>query len=87
MVTNCSVCADHAKKQPSELLKHHHHFLGRRLELTFSSFAENITYSVCYRSRFIEVTKLEFLRRVVAIEELKRQFGVHGIPAEINGIG
>ena len=48
MVTNCSVCADYAKKQPSELLKHHHHFLGRRLELTYLSFVENIIiYFLC----------------------------------------
>ena len=39
--------------------------------------------SVCYRSKFIEVTKLESLWSGAVIEELKRQFGVHGIPAEV----
>ena len=48
MVTNCSVCADYAKEQPSEPLKpsDHHHFFGRRLEPTCFSFVENIIYSL-----------------------------------------
>ena len=39
--------------------------------------------SVCSCSKFPEVTKVESLRNSVVVEELKRQFGVHGIPAEV----
>ena len=39
--------------------------------------------AVCYRSKFPEVTKMESLRSSVVVEELKRQFGAHGIPAEV----
>jgi len=53
------------------------------LARTYLSFAENTIYSVCYHSKFIEVTKLESLRSGTVREELKRQFGVHGIPAEV----
>ena len=39
--------------------------------------------SVCYGSKFPEVTKLESLRSSAVVGELKRQFGVHGIPTEV----
>ena len=38
---------------------------------------------MCYRSKFPEVTNIEPLRSSVVVEELKRKFGVHGIPAEV----
>lgn len=49
----------------------------------FEFRGEHYLLSVCYRSRFPEVTKLESLRSGAVVEELKRQFGVHGIPAEV----
>ena len=49
----------------------------------FEFRGEHYLLSVCYRSRFPEVTKLELLRSGAVVEELKRQFGVHGIPAEV----
>ena len=86
MVHNCSVCADYAKNQPSEPLKPSMppslpwKKIGTDL---FEFHGEHYLLSVCYRSKFIEVTKLEYLRSGAVIEELKRQFGVHGIPAEV----
>ena len=44
---------------------------------------EHYSLSVCYRSKFPEVTKMESLRGSVVVEELKRQFGVHGIPEDV----
>ena len=86
MVTNCSVCADYAKKQPSEPLKPSvpPSLPWKKIGTDLFEFrGEHYVLSVCYRSKFIEVTKLEFLRSGAVIEELKRQFGVHGIPAEV----
>ena len=86
MVTNCSVCVDYAKKQPSEPLKPSipPSLPWKKIGTDLFEFrGEHYLLSVCYRSKFIEVTKLEFLRSGAVIEELKRQFGVHGIPAEV----
>ena len=86
MVNNCSVCADYAKNQPSEPLKPSvppslpWKKIGTEL---FEFRGEHYLLSVCYRSKFIEVTKLESLGSGAVIEELKRQFGVRGIPAEV----
>ena len=86
MVTNCSVCADFAKKQPTEPLKPTvppslpWQKIGTDL---FEFQGEHYLLSVCYRSKFPEVTKMESLRSSVVVEELKRQFGAHGIPAEV----
>ena len=44
---------------------------------------EHYSLSVCYRSKFPEVTKMESLRGSVVVEELKRQFGVHRIPEDV----
>ena len=87
MVTNCSVCADFAKKQPTEPLRPTvpPSFPWQKIGTDLFEF-QGVHYllSVCYRSKFLEVTKMESLRRsVVVIEELKRQFGVHEIPAEV----
>ena len=82
MVTNCSVCADFAKKQPTEPLKPTvppslpWQKIGTDL---FEFQGEHYLLSVCYRSKFPEVTKMEYLRSSAVVEELKRQFGVHGI--------
>ena len=86
MVTNCSVCADYARKQPSEPLKPSAppKYPWKKIGTDLFEFrGEHYLLSVCYRSKFIEVTKLDFLRSGAVIEELKRQFGVHGIPAEV----
>ena len=86
MVTNCSVCADLAKKQPTRSLKPTvppslpWQNIGTDL---FEFQGEHYLLSVCYRSKFPEVSKMESLRSSVVVEELKRQFGVHGIPAEV----
>ena len=86
MVTNCSVCADLAKKQPTGSLKPTvppslpWQNIGTDL---FEFQGEHYLLSVCYRSKFPEVTKMESLRSSVVVQELKRQFGVHGIPAEV----
>ena len=86
MITNCSVCADLAKKQPTGSLKPTvppslpWQNIGTDL---FEFQGEHYLLSVCYRSKFPEVTKMESLRSSVVVEELKRQFGVHGIPAEV----
>ena len=84
MVTNCSVCADFAKKQPSEPLKPAippslpWKKMGTDL---FEFHGEHYLLSVCYLSKFPEVTKMKSLRSSAVVEELKRQFGIHGIPA------
>ena len=86
MVTNCSVCADYAKKQPSEPLKPSvpPSLPWKKIGTDLFEFrGEHYLLSVCYRSKFLEVAKLESLRSGAVIEELKRQFGVHGIPAEV----
>ena len=86
MVTNCSVCADYAKKQPCEPLKPSvpPSLPWKKIGTDIVEFCgEHYLLSVCYRSKFIEVTKPEFLRSGAVIEELKRQFAVHGIPAEV----
>ena len=86
MVTNCSVCADFAKKQPTEPLKATvppslpWPKIGTDL---FKFQGEHYLLSMCYRNNFPEVTKMECLRSSVVVKELKRQFGVHGIPAEV----
>ena len=86
MVTNCSVCADYAKKQPSEPLKPSVSPTLPRKKIGTDLFefrGEHYLLSVCYRSKFLEAAKLESLTSGAVIEELKRQFGVHGIPAEV----
>ena len=88
MVTNCSVCvcADFANKQPTGPLKPTvppslpWQKIGTDL---FEFQGEHYLLSVCYRSKFPELTKMESLRSSVVVQELKRQFGVHGIPAEV----
>ena len=49
----------------------------------FEFCGEHYLLSVCYHSKFLEAVKLESLTIGAVIEELKRQFGVHGIPAEV----
>ena len=85
MVTYCKVCADFAKKQLTEPLDllYHHHVLGRRYEPICLNFKGSTILSVCYRSKFPEVTKMEYLRSSAVVEEQTKQFGVHGIPAEV----
>ena len=86
MVTNCSVCADFAKKQPTEPLKPTAppSLSWQKIVTDLFEFqGEHYSLSVCYCSKFPEVTKMESLRSSVVVEELKRQFGVHGIPAEV----
>ena len=86
MITNCSVCVGYGKKQPSEPLKPTIPLslpwkkIGTDL---FEFRRENYLISVCYRSKFPEVTKMESLKSGAVVEELKRQFEVHGIPAEV----
>ena len=90
MVTNCSVCvcvcADFANKQPTGPLKPTvppslpWQKIGTDL---FEFQGEHYLLSLCYRSKFPEVTKMESLRSSVVVEELRRQFGVHGIQAEV----
>ena len=86
MITNCSVCADYGKKQPSEPLKPTipPSLPWKKIGTDLFEFrGEHYLISVCYRSKFPEVTKMESLRSGAVVEELKRQFGVHGIPAEV----
>ena len=49
----------------------------------FEFRGEHFLVSMCYRSKFPEVTKMESTRSSAVIDELKRQFCVHGIPAEV----
>ena len=86
MVPNCSVCADFAKKQPTGPLKPTlpPSLPWQKIRTDLFEFqGEHYLLYVCYRSKFLEVTKMESLRSSVVVEELKRQFGVHGIPAEV----
>ena len=85
MVTNCSVCANYAKKQPSKPLKPSvpPSPPWKKVGTDLFEFRGEHLLSVCCRSKFIEVTKLEFLKSGAVIEELKQPFGVHGIPAEV----
>ena len=75
-----------AKKQPSEPLKPTvppslpWQKIGTDL---FEFQGGHYLLSVCYRSKFPEVTKMKSLRSSVVVEELKTQFGAHGIPAEV----
>ena len=70
MVTNCSVCADFAKKHckptvPPSLSRQK---IGiDRFELQ----GEHYLLSVCYRSKFQEVTKMEYSRSSAVVEKLK----------------
>ena len=79
------MCLRYAKKQPSEPLKPSvppslpWKKIGTDL---FEFCGEHYLLSVCYRSKFIKVTKLEFLRSGAVIEELKRQFGVLSVSDE-----
>ena len=78
--------ADFAKKQHTEPLRPTvpPSFPWQKIGTDLFEFQEeHYLLSVCYRSKFLEVTKMESLRSSVVIEELKRQFGVHGIPAEV----
>lgn len=86
MVINCSVCVDYVKKQFLELLKFFVLllFFWKKIGIDLFEFrGEYYLFFVCYRSKFFEVVKLEFLRSGVVIEELKRQFGVYGILVEV----
>lgn len=85
IVTNCSVCADYANKQPSEPLKPTipPTLLWKKTETEFEFRGEHYLLSVCYRRKFPKVTKLESLRRGAVVEEMKKQFGIYGIPAEV----
>ena len=88
MVTNCSVCvcADFANKQPTGPLKPTvpPSLPWQKIATDLFEFqGGHYLLSVCYRSKFPEVTKMESLRSSVVVEELKRQFGAHGIPAEV----
>ena len=48
------------------------------------NFKGNTIYSLCALAASSQkVTKMESLRSSVVVEELKRQFGVHGIPAKV----
>ena len=86
MVNNYGVCANYVHKQPWESLRPNippslpWKKIGRDL---FEFRGEHYLLSVCYRSKFPEVTKLDSLRSGAVVEELKRQFGFHGIPAEV----
>ena len=68
MVTNCSVCSDFAKKQPTEPLKPTvppsppWQKIGTDL---FEFQGEHYLLSVCYRSKSPEVTKMESDRKSV----------------------
>ena len=73
MVINCSVCADFSKKQPTEPLRPTvppslpWQKIGTDL---FEFQGEHYLLSVCYRSKFPEVTKMESLRSSVVVQEL-----------------
>ena len=49
----------------------------------FELQGEHYLLSECYRSKFPEITKMESLRSSFVAQELTRQFGAHGIPAEV----
>ena len=80
------VCADFANKQPTGPLKPTvpPSLPWQKIATDLFEFqGEHYLLSVCYRSKFPEVTKMESLRSSAVVEELKRQFGAHGIPAEV----
>ena len=83
MAANCSVCADYGKRQPSEPLKPTvpPKFPWEKIGSDLFEFrGEHFLVSVCYRSKFLEVTKMESTRSRAVVDELKRQFSVHGGP-------
>ena len=71
MVTNWSVCAEFARKQPTEPLKPivPPSIPWQKIGTDLFEFQGNTIYSVCYRSKFPEVTKMESLRSSVVVEE------------------
>ena len=84
MVNNCSLYVDFANKQPSEALKPTFPPSLPRKKIATDLFefrGELYLLSVCYRSRFPEVTKLELLRSGAVVEELKRQFSSPWYPS------
>ena len=86
MVANCSLCADYGKRQPSEPLKPTvpPKFPWEKIGSDLFEFrGEHFLVSVCYHSKFPEVTKMESTKSSAVVDELKRQFSVHGIPAEV----
>ena len=87
IVSNCSLCADFAEKQPMEPLKPTAlpslpwQKIGTDL---FEFWGEHYLLSACYHSKFPEGYQGGvFEKQCVVVEELKRQFGVHGISAEV----
>ena len=86
MVTNCSACANYASKLPSEPLRPSvpPSLPCKKIATDLFEFHEkHYLLSVCCHSRFIEVTPMKSVRTGAVVKELKRQFGVHGIPAEV----
>ena len=87
MVSNCSLCADFVKKKPMEPLKPTALPLlpWQKIGTDLLEFwGEHYLLSVCYRSKFPEdYQDGVFEKQCVVVEELKRQFGVHGISAEV----
>ena len=87
MVSNCSLCADFVKKKPMEPLKPTALPLlpWQKIGTDLLQFwGEHYLLSVCYRSKFPEdYQDGVFEKQCVVVEELKRQFGVHGISAEV----
>lgn len=49
----------------------------------FEFRGENYIVSAYYGSNFPEVTKMESMRTSAVVDELKRQFGIHGILVEV----
>ena len=86
MVTNYGVCEHYANKQPWEPLKPTipPSLPWKKIGTDLFEFREeHYLLSGCYCNKFPEVTKLKSLRSGAVVEELKRQFGVHGIPPEV----
>ena len=86
MVTNCSVYANYANIQPSEPKRPSvpPSLPWKKIATDlFEFYGKNYLLPVCYYSKFIEVTPMESVRTGAVVEELKRLFGVHGIPAEV----
>ena len=83
MATHCSICAN---KQPLEPLRPS---VPPSLPLKkiatdlFEFHGKHFLLSVCYHSKFMEVTPMESVITGAVLEELKRQFGVHGLSAEV----
>ena len=86
LILNCNKCAEQAKKQPPEPLRPTKpptlpwSRIGRDL---FEFQGEHYLLSVCYRNKFPEVTKLKSTTSASVIQELKRQFAIHGIPVKV----